>query len=964
MLVIQPMGAEVENGQRPSGLKRALFRLKGLIEFSLRRQWYHPGLTLLALLGVILAVGLVTSATFFGDAVERQILQQKLEEFSRITGRPPFSTNVYIFPSSRQPMSLENAEEVADHIAGTLSSEVGLPLKHLGLEVNSGGMMLRPEAGSSLYGEEQAFLGSVNLVYVTDIEDHVETVAGEPPDEGVSSAVLDVWMHSRLAEEMGVHVGDEFRAGATTSGGGIPLRVMGLWKASDPDDPFWFSNPDETLKDALLVRRQDYVDRVQPTLPSRSRQASWYVILDEGQVTPGNARGYITGFERGLVIINKFLPGAKLNSPPLDPLAEFVQRETTLTTLLLSFNLPAYGFLLYFLVLTSAIVARWQRRDTAILVSRGTTTTGILGLTLIDELLLFVVGVPLGIAFGMLLARFMGYTSSFLALASRDALPVTLAGISVPLLLLALGVALIARLVPAVQAARQSTVEFERERARPVRGPFWYRYYLDFLLFVVAFYAYRQLDNAGSLALLVEDRPEDLYRDPLLILVPALFIVAGAMLTMRVFSLTMRVIDRVASVVPWITPYLALRRLGRQSQSYINPLLLLVVALGLGVYTFSMAASLDQWLVDRIYYRVGADLVFEPQVLVASDGGEPIDGAWIPSPSEFRQLPGVTEASRVGDYYVRFEAPGGDDVRGRFLAIDRLDFPSTAWFRRDFAAESVGGLMNRLALASDGILVSERFYDENALQIGDQLYMRVGVNNQLSIGSWFTVVGTYQYFPTVYEEEDIAVIGNMEHLNTIIGVSVPHNIWLRIQEDADGKAVLDAVPRTTGVVASPLRQMNARAMIEEEKAKTERVGVFGTLSVGFAAAVVMAAIGLLIYSYASLQERLYRFAVVRAMGLKRRQVVGQVVLEYTFLIAFSAAAAAFIGIAAAEIFVPFFRVTGEEGVPLPPLLPIVAETDIRQLILLFGVVMILLELVVIARALSWRYFSALRGRGE
>jgi putative ABC transport system permease protein len=298
------------------------------------------------------------------------------------------------------------------------------------------------------------------------------------------------------------------------------------------------------------------------------------------------------------------------------------------------------------------------------------------------------------------------------------------------------------------------------------------------------------------------------------------------------------------------------------------------------------------------------------------------------------------------------------------LAIDRLDFPSTAWFRRDFAAESVGGLMNRLALASDGILVSERFYDENALQIGDQLYMRVGVNNQLSIGSWFTVVGTYQYFPTVYEEEDIAVIGNMEHLNTIIGVSVPHNIWLRIQEDADGKAVLDAVPRTTGVVASPLRQMNARAMIEEEKAKTERVGVFGTLSVGFAAAVVMAAIGLLIYSYASLQERLYRFAVVRAMGLKRRQVVGQVVLEYTFLIAFSAAAAAFIGIAAAEIFVPFFRVTGEEGVPLPPLLPIVAETDIRQLILLFGVVMILLELVVIARALSWRYFSALRGRGE
>jgi ABC-type antimicrobial peptide transport system permease subunit len=126
----------------------------------------------------------------------------------------------------------------------------------------------------------------------------------------------------------------------------------------------------------------------------------------------------------------------------------------------------------------------------------------------------------------------------------------------------------------------------------------------------------------------------------------------------------------------------------------------------------------------------------------------------------------------------------------------------------------------------------------------------------------------------------------------------------------------------------------------------------------------MAAIGLMIYSYASLRERLYRFAVVRAIGLTRRQVVGQVVLEYTFLTAFSAIAAALIGIAAAEVFVPFFRVTGAGDAPLPPLLPVVAETDIRYLILLFGVIMISLELLVIVRALSWRYFSALRGRGE
>jgi hypothetical protein len=105
--------------------------------------------------------------------------------------------------------------------------------------------------------------------------------------------------------------------------------------------------------------------------------------------------------------------------------------------------------------------------------------------------------------------------------------------------------------------------------------------------------------------------------------------------------------------------------------------------------------------------------------------------------------------------------------------------------------------MNRLALSSDGILVSERAFEEGGLQIGDELYMRVGMNNQLAIGSWFTVVGTYDYFPTVYEEDELAVIGNMEYLSTIVGVPLPHNIWLRTEDGADGKAILDAVPRTT-----------------------------------------------------------------------------------------------------------------------------------------------------------------------
>ncbi|OUC05299.1 hypothetical protein RY27_28110, partial [Litorilinea aerophila] len=53
-----------------SRLLRPIHRLLGLAELAVFRLRYYSGLSLLALIGVILAVGLVTSAAFFAQAVD------------------------------------------------------------------------------------------------------------------------------------------------------------------------------------------------------------------------------------------------------------------------------------------------------------------------------------------------------------------------------------------------------------------------------------------------------------------------------------------------------------------------------------------------------------------------------------------------------------------------------------------------------------------------------------------------------------------------------------------------------------------------------------------------------------------------------------------------------------------------------------------------------------------------------
>ncbi len=927
----------------------------GLIVLTLKRLRSQPGLALLALLQIVLAVGLLTSAGFFAQAVDRVILQQEMDRLSRATGRPPFSTRVYYFPSSRKPMDVAVAEAAGRSIAETLSAEIGLPIGQAITQLESGNMMLLPPPNDTRYSSDSAFLATTNLIYIQSVGGKLEILAGDPLDDGGRSGAdaLDVWMHREMAASLGLDVGEMFTIAPTINQPPTLIRVRGIWQAVDISDAYWFRNPDTTLKDALLVRGQDYVERIQPLIAGSSRFASWQIALDDSELNPAFARAYAVGFERGMAVINKYVPGAKLDVSALDSLKDFVGRKTALTVLLLGFNIPALGFLLYFLILLSAIIARSQQRETSLMVSRGARVGDVLGLVLVEEFLLFVVGTPLGVGAGMALAWGMGYTESFLTFTPRPLLPVSVQGIDYTLISVALVVSLLARLLPALRSTRKSIVAYESSYGRPQESPLWRRAFLDFLLIVPTAYAYQQLSHREALALLVQSNTDELFQDPLLLLVPALFIFTASLLVMRFFPLLMNLLDAIASSLPWTAPHLALRQLGRHSHSYLNPLLLVVICLGLGIYTHSMAASLDQWLVDRMYYQVGADVAFTPYAEAAEAA---VGGEWIPPIVDFVELPGVEGATRVGEYDARMEVGGGRSASVRFLTVDRTEFATVAWFRRDFAGESLGSLMNRLATSPDSVLVSQSFLAQHLLKIGDSIPLWVTLDAGFRFQSQFTIVGVYSLFPTTEEAEN-AVIGNLDYLALLAGATFPHDIWLRVEEGTDSHALLKSVEKL-GIEAPKWR--DSRALIAAEKAKTERVGIFGTLTVGFLAAALMAVLALLVHSYASLQERLFQFGVLRAIGALRRQLVAQLTIEYSLLVLYGTIAGSFIGAYASELFTPFFRSASQSKVMLPPLIPIIAQDEVIRLTVIFGVIIILVELAATAQAMQRRLFEIMR----
>ena len=928
----------------------------GLTLLTLRRLAGNPGLTLLALFQIALTVGLLSSAGFFAQAVDRVILNQELDALSSRTGRPPFTTRVYFFPSSRKPMDVPAAERAGRSVANTLSAEIGLQIDDVGVHLESGSMMMLSLENDERYGEGSNFLTQVDLVYLAGVAPALEITAGavwqEAEGAAASVGAVPVLMHDSLAAEMGVLPGERFRVAPTATLPGVEVEIVGLWRARDPNDTFWFRPPDISMREAFFVRRADYLQRVQPMVAGSSRFASWRISLDDSTLNPASAAAYARGFERGMAIIDKYLPGASLDVSPLDPLKDFVQRQTALTVLLLSMNLPAIGFLLYFLVLISGIIARSQQRETSVLVSRGAGAARVLWLVVVEEWLLFLLGVPLGLAAGMLIARGMGYTSSFLAFTARDPMPVSLQGIDIRLIAAALLLAFAARILPAIAAARASIVDFESAYARPDKGPFWRRAYLDFLLLAPTVYSYQQLWQQEAFALLAQEDASELYSDPLLILAPALVILTSSLLIMRFFSPVMNLLDRVASLLPGTVFHLALRQLGRQGHSYLNPLLLVIICLGLGIYTHSLAASVDNWLVDRIKYQAGGDFRFQP--LTEEETG----GSWIPEPAWFAERFDAERAVRVGNYPARIEGLASSTRRQgkRIMGVDRAEFATVSWFRSDFADDSLGGLMNRLAAAPEAVLVSRAFLSQHLLQVGDRLYVRVNLEPGITMRSEFVISGVYDYFPTV-EQDEIVFIANLDYLHLIGGAIYAHELWLRAPDNERGEELRRQL-RIGGI--ETLRWHDVVGSIQEEKARLERVGVFGALTVGFLSAALMAVLAFLMHSYASLRERFYQFGVLRAIGALRRQLIVQLAVEYTALVIYGVAAGAAIGVCVSILFTPFFRSAADAKAILPPMLPVIAQGEIAQLTIIFIAVMVFVIVAATAQATQRRIFEVMR----
>jgi len=958
---------------------RLLASLWSLVSLAAKRLWSRRWLMLCLLLGLVVAVGLLSSIPLYADAAQNRLLQGKLSaatdsETDAGTFQEPFSFLWRYIGAWNGNVKWDTYLPVQQYLTEQAPGVIGLPVKTQVRHVATDKLRLFPSQGAAFVPDEPLLW--VSIGFITGLEDRIQLVEGSFPAAGDADRpgeAVEVLVSRKTAETLGLQVGESYTLFASgKSGAQIPVRIAGVWQAIDSADPAWFYRPD-AFDEMLLTSEDAFVEQVVPSLSTPVATAVWFQIFDGSRVRPATVNRIVSNVAVAEARVTALLNNTTLDASPMSALQSYGQAASLLTLVLTVFSLPIIGLIAYFISLIAGMVVQRGQSEIAILRSRGITRRQIVNLYLLEGLLLGGVGLAGGLLLGRLIAQLMSRTRTFLDLGilmTNNSQPVAIVLTPTALAYALVGVALtlVAFLLPASLASRHSIVTLRWEQARSSQAPVWQRYYLDVLLLVPPLYGWYQMARQGTAALGAGS--SDPFSNPLLFLVPVLFCFSLALLLMRVFPLLIRLLAWGAARLPGTTLLLTLRQLARSTTQYLGPLLLLSLTVSLATFTASMALTLDEHLTDQVYYQVGADLALAElgesteETTQATLPGQTVttttttEGAeWLFLPvSEHLSVPGVNAAARVGSYQATANI-GGRQQTGRILGIDRLDLPAVAFYRPDFAFnESLGELMNRLAMASDGVLVSSDFLAQQGLAVGDPLHLTVGVAGQYAEVK-FTVVGALGMFPTQYPQDGPFFVSNLEHLYDALGGTYPYDVWLTTDASADGTAIVEGV-RDLGLVV--ITAQDARESIAAEQSRPERQGLFGLLSVGFIAAAVLTVVGFVVYAVVSFQRRFIELGMLRAIGLSKAQMGAFLAGELAALILTGIAVGSGLGVWASRLFIPYFQIGTGKTALVPPFVVQLAWQQLGIILVIFAVMFVLAVAVLMVLLNRMRVFEAVK----
>jgi hypothetical protein len=615
----------------------------------LRRAFHDRLVVLAAFATVVLATALLAAVPIYGDAVTLSGLRSELAQAPaeqagvRIVGAPA-------------------ADEDATALDRTVTAVAESTFAATGVRVFRSG-----ESGS--FGARGHGERSFAIGFREGVAAHARLLGGRfgAPSTGGTLGVA-------AEQGSGLRLGERLSLTSRLDGRRLRAQVTGIFQRLDPGSVFWGGDDADTV--TLLVpppqlaaagldgssfawRLAPRFDRLQAgELPELRQQ----VDALEARLNAGRPAG------RQLAVYTRI--GGVLAE------AAASLRSTRANVLVPSAQLAVLAT--YALLFTAGLLLERRTRSVEILRLRGGTPGEIVVMSLMEAVLIALPAAAVAPWLAALLLRALNVVGP-LASADLSLRPEVGLG-AYGLAFAAAAVATLALTVPVLRARHVAVAETQRRL--PLQG-LAQRTHLDLALAALALLGYWQLRRYRA-PLLRSDGGAQL--DPFLIAAPALLLLAGSLVALRLVPLAAGLADRALSSTRGIVGALSPAQLARRPRRYTRAGLLLVLAVAIGIFAAAYAETWKRSQLDRSAYRAGADVRVVPSG--ADTAPPPIALA-----AGYRSLGGVSSLSPVVRQDVDYTGTGAG---GSFLALDAARLPELANVRRDFAPLPLAELARRL----------------------------------------------------------------------------------------------------------------------------------------------------------------------------------------------------------------------------------------------------------------------------
>ncbi|WP_432167854.1 FtsX-like permease family protein [Streptomyces sp. bgisy031] len=646
--------------------------------FVLLRVRAHRLLLTAALLAVLLTTSVLAMLSAFSGAIGDASLRNSLRTRDAATTALTVKADV--------PAEGREAADAAVR-SGARDTFDGLPVRVRTL------MRSGPYALPRSLQSPAARSGNPDLTQFAALErGEVRITKGRAPRAAQGSkasqgakAPVEAALPEIAAQRLKLRPGDRLTLKDRIGGPTVSVVLTGVYRPVRPTAPYWtlddlggrgIQKISFTTYGPLLAAPADLAaGRVS------AGKSAWLASADFSSVTTSDIDTLRTSARAGTraLLHEKALAGTTGVTTSLPETLDRAERALLVSrSTLLIVALQLVLLATYTLLLVARLLSTDRAGETWMLRARGGSRARVTSLAAVEASLL---ALPAAVCAPLLAGPLVRLLSSWGAL-SRIGLRLDVSadrGVWLVAVAVAVGCAL-AVTVPSLSAAGP-----ERARAKALPAPL--RAGADVGLLVIAAVAYWQLDRqtSGS-GTLSSNASGTLGIDPLLVTAPALALLAGTVLTLRLLPPAAKLAERRAAGGRGLPSALAGWQLSRRPLRGAGPVLLLVLAVAMGMLAIGQGASWNRSQEDQADFRAGASIR-----VLAPGGGLGQAGV-------YAAAPGVRDAAPA----LRTTMPLPGSREATLLALDSAHATDRLMLRDDLSAKSPSQLLSSLRPGGDG----------------------------------------------------------------------------------------------------------------------------------------------------------------------------------------------------------------------------------------------------------------------